>query len=470
MKHRIERPQGISVARVLVETLTIPAALFLGLLFSFPMAFHQPQPHHIKLVIADRAVERNVDAALQRQHPGGFDVTAVTDAGEARRAVLDRDAVAGFAAKGRHAAVLYVAKANGATLEQALTKGFTQLAAHNHQKLTVTDVAPTVGKDGAGTTMVYFGIAWNVPGYILATTLLRAVTLNRRKKLITIVGVAGLFSVVGFLVGVGLDFFPNDPTAMAIAFLLTTAVATFSLGMAPFVKHFFPLAGLGLYVVLSVPSSGLVPVQLLPGFFQALHTVMPLGNAVDALRGLLYFDGAGVLKPVLVLCAWITAGTALLGLDAWRQYRMAVRRGAQDEPEEVPEPPVEDPSVEAPAPTALPVHPHHFGELLPMLEGTVRDGEQQPIRHAAVTVMDAGGQQLVRTTTNARGEYAVTGLPEGYISVVVSHPGRNPLVHQRLVQSGVAVRADFALHDRRNGTPVHAGAQRLDLGHARHGS
>lgn len=469
MKHRIERPRGISVARVLVETLTIPALLFLGLLFCFPMAFHQPQPHHAKLVIAGPAVERKVDTALQRQHPGGFDVTAVADPREARQAVLDRDAVAGFTAKGRHA-VLYVAKANGAALEQALTKGFTELAAHNHQKLTVTDVVPTVSKDGPGTTLVYFGIAWNVPGYILATTLLRAVTLNRRKKLMTIVGVAGLFSVVGFLVGVGLGFFPNDPAAMAIAFLLTTAVATFSLGMAPFVKHFFPLVGLGLYVVLSVPSSGLVPVQLLPGFFQGLHAVMPLGNAVDALRGALYFDDVGVLKPVLVLCAWVVAGTALLGLDAWRHHRAAVRRGAEDEQEDVPEPPVEDPVVEAPVPTALPVHPHHFGELLPMLEGTVRDGEQQPIRHAAVTVMDAGGRQLVRTATNARGEYAVTGLPEGYVSVVVSHPGRVPLVHQKLVQSGVAVRADFALHDRRNGTSVRAGAQHPDLGHARHGS
>ena len=39
-----------------------------------------------------------------------------------------------------------------------------------------------------------------------------------------------------------------------------------------------------------------------------------------------------------------------------------------------------------------------------MLEGTVRDDEQQPVRHAAVTVMDPSGRQLVRTTTNARGE------------------------------------------------------------------
>ncbi|MEU1166502.1 hypothetical protein ABZ372_41465, partial [Streptomyces sp. NPDC005921] len=149
MKHRIEHPRGISAARALAETVTIPAVLFLGLLFCFPTAFHQPQPDHAQLAIAGRTVERRVDTALRGQHPGRFDVTAVTDARAARQAVLDRDAVAGFAAQGGHA-VLYVAKANGVALEQALTKGFTQLAAHNHQRLTVTDVAPTVRKDGSG--------------------------------------------------------------------------------------------------------------------------------------------------------------------------------------------------------------------------------------------------------------------------------------------------------------------------------
>lgn len=431
-----------------------PAVLFLGLLFCFPTAFHAPQPHHAKVVVARRSVETKIDTVLQQQHPDAFDVTAVTDAREARRAVLDRDAVAGYVSEGKHG-VLYVAKANGMSLEQVLIKGFTQLAAHNHQKLTVTDVAPTVTKDQNATTLVYFGVAWSVPGYILATTLLRAVTFNRRRKLLTIVGVSALFALVGFYVGVGLDYFPNDSSVLAMAFLLTTAVATFASGAAPFTKQFFPLVGMGLFIVLSVPTSGVSPVPLLPTFFQDLHYVMPLGNAVDALKGVLYFDGAGILRPILVLCSWITVGLGLLGLDAWRHHRMAARRSAEDEldyVEDIVELPVEDPSAEAPIPTALPVHQHHhFGEPLPMLEGTVRDDEQQPVRHASVTVMDTRGEQLVRTTTNAQGEYAVTGLPEGYISVVVSYPARNPVVHQKLLQSGVAVRADFVMHDRSNG-------------------
>ncbi|MFE6551547.1 carboxypeptidase regulatory-like domain-containing protein [Streptomyces sp. NPDC057746] len=458
MTHRIEHPQGIPLARTVAETLMFPTLLFLGLLFCLAPALHAPQPHHAKIAVAGRAAERTVDAALQRQHPGGFDVTAVADAQEARRAVLDRDAVAGYVA-GHRQSVLYVARANGMSLEQALTKGFTELAAHNHQKLTVTEVAPTVAKDQNGTTLVYFGVAWSIPGYILATTLLRAVTFNRRRKLMTIVAVAALFSVVGFYTGVGLGYLPDNPWVLAIAFLLTTAVATFASGVAPFTKQFFPLVGMGLYIVLSVPSSGVSPVPLLPTFFQYLHAVMPLGTAVDAMKGILYFDDAGVLKPVLVLCAWITAGAALLGLDAWRHHREAVRRGGEDEREDIEEPPVEDPSVNAPTPTALPVHRHHFGEPLPMLEGAVHNGEQQPVHHAAVTVMDTSGRQLVRTTTNAQGEYAVTGLPEGYISVVASFPGRNPMVHQKLLQSGVAVRADFTMQDRSSAEAVSSRVQ-----------
>lgn len=452
MRHRIKLSQEAHPARTLAEALWFPTMLFLGLLFCLAPALHAPQPHNAKVVVAHSAPDSGGEALLQRQHPGGFVITAVAGRQEARRAVLDRDAVAGYV-PGRTHSVLYVAKANGMSLEQALIKDFSTVAAHDRVKLQVEDVAPTVEEDQMGTTLVYFGVAWSIPGYILATTLLRAVTFNRRRKLLTVIGLSALLSSVGFLAGVGLGYLPDDPSTMVVAFLLTAAVATFSSGVAPFTKQFFPAVGMGLFIVLSVPSSGVAPVAMLPTFFQYLHDVMPLGNAVDALRGFLYFSDAGVLRPILVLCAWIVAGLALLGLDAWRHHRQFVQQGSNTE-ENIEEPPVEDPSVETPTPTALPVHHHHhFGESVPMLFGTVRNAQQRPLRHVAVTVIDTRGRQLVRTTTNAEGEYAVTGLPEGYISVVVSSSGQTPVVDQKLLQSGVAVQADFVLRGRPGGTP-----------------
>ncbi|MEW2625528.1 carboxypeptidase regulatory-like domain-containing protein [Streptomyces sp. NPDC048106] len=448
---RMAQPARPSRARTLAEAAWFPAALFLGFLFCFAPALHSPQPHHAHVVVAGAAEARDVAAVLERTEPGGFDITAVPHAADARQAVRDRTAVAGLAPgqHGKHP-VLFVAKANGASLEQALTTTFGQVVGDRSQHLAVQDVAPTVSKDRMGTTLVYFGIAWSVPGYILATTLLRATAFDRRRKLLAILGVAALFGVVGFAVGVGLGYLPHDPVAMLVSFLLTTAVATFASGLAPFTRQFFPAVGMTLFIVLSIPTSGgAAPAAMLPTFFQYVHAVIPLGNAVEALRSALYFGGAGMLRPVLVLCAWIAAGAALMGLDAWRHRRAA----RADAGEEIQDPPVDDPSMEAPAPTALPVHRHHFGEPEPDLVGTVRDPHRRPVPRALVTVLDPSGRQLVSTLTNARGEYAATGLPEGYLSIVAALPGRQPGVQQRLLGSGDVVRADFLLRDRHDAVP-----------------
>ncbi|ADI06142.1 putative integral membrane protein [Streptomyces bingchenggensis BCW-1] len=462
------------MVRTLAELLWFPALLFAGFLFFFAPALHAPAPHHVKVAVSGPGAARQIARVLDEKRPDGFDVRAVPDADAARQAVLDRDAVGAYAADPAHP-TLYVAKANGKSLEQALSEVFGNIATKQGKRLTVTDVAPTASGDAMGSSLLYYGIAWSIPGYVLATTLLRAVTLGRRGKILVILGVAAAFSVLGFYAGVAMDILPNDPAAIPIGFLMTAGVAMGATGLAPFVKQFFPGVAMTLFIVMSIPTSGgAVPVPLLPPFFQAVHLAMPLGNGLDALRGILYFDGAGVLRPVLVLCAWIAGGAALMGLFAWRQRRATVRSavldddgtGADefDEGEAVEEPPVDDPALEMPTPTALPVHEHHFGEPVPMLVGRVHDAQDEPFAGAAVTVMDSRGRQLVRTTTNRNGEYAATGLPEGYLSVVISAAGRNPVVHQTLLRPGATARADFALHGRRDresrllhGTSVHQG-------------
>ncbi|MFE2380116.1 carboxypeptidase-like regulatory domain-containing protein, partial [Streptomyces misionensis] len=79
---------------------------------------------------------------------------------------------------------------------------------------------------------------------------------------------------------------------------------------------------------------------------------------------------------------------------------------------------------------------------------------EAPGRVALVTVLGPGGRRLVSTLTDARGEYAVTGLPEGYLSVVAAVPGRQPAVRQTLLGSGEVVRADFLLRDRPGAVPA----------------
>ncbi|MGW7243483.1 carboxypeptidase-like regulatory domain-containing protein [Streptomyces sp. NPDC054804] len=141
-----------------------------------------------------------------------------------------------------------------------------------------------------------------------------------------------------------------------------------------------------------------------------------------------------------------------MGSDAWRHRGTAARHSGRDRRDKDAEPPVDDPSVETLIPTAMPAH-HHFGEPLPTLTGTVGDSARQPLPHAAVTVMDGRGQQLVRTATNDQGTYAVAGLPEGHLTIVASSPGRGPQVQRRLLEPGSVLRADFTLGDRTDAAP-----------------
>ncbi|MFI6873758.1 carboxypeptidase regulatory-like domain-containing protein [Streptomyces sp. NPDC050400] len=449
-----------AAARALAEAVWFPAVLFLGILFFFAPALHAPEPHHVTVAVADGAGPARVEKALAGRYSGGFDVTRVPTARQARQAVLDRDAFAGYAVDGTRP-VLYVAKANGASLEQTLTTAFGTVT--GSAPLAVQDVAPTTDEDRLGSTVLYFAIAWNIPAYILATTLLRAVALDRRRKLLAIAVVAAVFGAVGYGVGAGLGYLPADPAVTGVAFLLTAAVATTASGLAPFARRFLPAIGMTLFIVMSIPTSGgAVPAPLLPEPYRALHAVMPLANAVDALRGILYFGGAGVLRPVLVLCAWIAGGTALLGLDFLRHRRAAAAADGDGDggaaTAAVAEPPVDDPALETPVPTALPVHRHHFGDPDPVLTGVVRDAGQDPVRGAAVVVLDGGGRQLVSTVTDAQGRYAVTGLPEGHVGVVASAPGRHPVARRRQVRPGETAEADFTLRGRA-ADPAKAGAE-----------
>lgn len=434
-----------SVVRPLAESLWFPTLFFLGFLFCYMLAFHSPAPHQVPVAVSSPAAAGRLQAALNSASPGGFDVIPEPEANAARHAVLDRTASAAYTAVPNP--TLYVAKADGYSLEEMLLQVFTPIGTQHGGRLSVVDLAPTASGDTIGTGMFYLALAWDIPGYVLVMMLLRAVTVSRGRKILTILGVGAAFSVVGYFVALAMHVIPSDPMAIPIAFALVEAVALTSYGLAPFVKQFFPGVAMGLFVLLSMPSSGgTIPVSLVPPFFAALHPLMPMGNLVDALRGLFYFNGVGVGRPVAVLCAWIVFGFALIGADVLRQRHRLASENAQ-EVAEIAEPPVEDPALEMPQPTALPPRGHHFGGPTPMLLGRVSDQHDHPVPGATVTIIGGNGRQLVHANTDHLGEYAVTGLPQELVDIVVSAPGRRPEVLRVLVWDGTARRHDFVLSD-----------------------
>ncbi|MFJ8019465.1 carboxypeptidase regulatory-like domain-containing protein [Streptomyces sp. NPDC096311] len=448
-----DQPSKPRVIRELAENLWFPALFFFGFLLCYVLPFHAPAPHDVKVAVVGQHAAAQVEAALDKAAPGAFDIVPATSASDARDQVLGRDAVAAYA-PGKTTVTLYTAKADGALLESVVNQTFTGLAEQGGQKITVTELVPTAKGDVTGTGLFYVAMVWNIVPYIAVMMLMRAVTLSRRAKVLTLAGVGAFISVVGYVVALSMDVIPNEPLAMLYGFMLSQAVAWVAYGLVPFAKQYLPGVALSIFVLLSIPSSGgAVPAQMVPGFFRALHPIMPLGNAIDAFHGIFYFDNVGLLRPTLVLCAWLVAGAALIGAGALLQHRKAAQAAADQEPGEAVEEIVEDPSIEMPVPRAVPQGVKHLSGTEPVLHGTVTEEGGEPLAGATIMITTSLGRELTRTTTDANGDYGVAGLPEDFILLLLSAPRHAPAVTRILPQEGKVLRQDFELARR---APKHA--------------
>ncbi len=440
------------LGRVLASSLWFPALFFVGFLVCYLIPFHAPTPHDVPVAVAGPQVAAAVEEGLAQQAPGAYDVLPVADDDAARAAIEAREAVAAYVVDGG-GATLYTAGADGKLLGQVVTSTFTEVAASGGADLEVVDLVPTEAGDLTGTGLFYLALVWNLVPYVTVMMLARATELTRRGHLAVLAAVGAFISVVGYLVGLSIDVMPNDPLAIVYAFMLTQAVAWTTYGLAPLVKQFLPGVAIGLFVLLSIPSSGgAIPHQLVPGFFAALHPVMPLGNVVDALRGIFYFDGVGLLRPTLVLGAWLLGSALLVALVALRSRRLE-RSAGQPQGEVTAREPVEDPTLMASVPRAIdPLHHGPYREESALLGGVVRQENGVPLPHAFVTVLGEGGRQLLTTRTDEQGRYAAADLPEAFATVVLLAQGYAPAAARLLPRPGHPLRQDFDLAEASSAT------------------
>jgi Carboxypeptidase regulatory-like domain len=293
---------------------------------------------------------------------------------------------------------------------------------------------------------------------------MQGTTLSLRAKLAVIVGVGAFASIAGFLIAYWLGAVPGQALPILYGFLNFEAVALTVFGLASLTGPYIA-AGVAvtLFVFLSIPSSGgAIPYQMVPTFFDWLHPVMPLGNLIDAMRSIFYFDGTNMIRPTLVLCAWIAIGAALITVSA-----LLHRARQQPAPAPGPASPAGPPIRELPGPAAAaePVvlqapiayampaanRTDDLAYRPPMLFGTVTDTTGTPIGAANITIIDAHGHQLMRTSTDRSGRYAVDGLPGDILTVLLSPPGRTPLATRVMLTSDLPLRQDFVLPDATQG-------------------
>ena len=97
-----------------------------------------------------------------------------------------------------------------------------------------------------------------------------------------------------------------------IGVLVTLSAATVTIAL----QTLFGVIGIGLtvviFVILGNPSAGgAYQAPLLPPFWRAISSYLPNGAATDAIRKIAYFDGHGLMHPIVVLLAWVVGGTVL---------------------------------------------------------------------------------------------------------------------------------------------------------------
>ncbi|GAA1287717.1 hypothetical protein Psi02_70430 [Planotetraspora silvatica] len=427
--------------------LWLPALFLAGLLYSFLPAFHHPTPRDIEVAVAaPPAKTAQLQQQLDTAFPGGFSLQPVGSAAEARSAVLDNDAVAAFAPAPHHPQ-LYGAQANGAAMESIIRQVFTSAGQNAGTTLDFHELVPTWPGDTLGTSPFYLLMACTLPAYFLVVAMQRAVGFSRRAHVATIVGGGAVTALASYLTAAYLmDAIPQHPLVLLYLFLLTQSVSLTSYGLVSFLGPLFPGAAVTLFIMLSVPSSGVtVPIDLIPTFFRYLHPVLPMGNAADALRNVDYFNAQQLGRPTAVLCAWVALGAALIVLGYLKHLRQLVREGLAGITGYVPAPPAEDPTAELPEPVALHPHRHHFGEQPPMLTGRVSGPAGQPLPGVTITVTDPHGRQLLHTRTDHYGEYAATGFHEGLGIVVASAPGQQPVATRLPLSTATPLNQDFIL-------------------------
>jgi len=304
-------------AKTLAGILLLPLLMLFGFLLCYLLPFHAPAPHGVKVAVAGGVSAAEIGAGLDQQASGAFDVIPVADPEQARQQVLDQAAQAAFVVNGTQA-TLYTAKADGAVLEETVIAAFTPIAHAENLTLNVVELVPTVPGDSVGNSLFFLGLAWTLSPYLLVVSLvMQPTTLSRRAKLDLIVGVGAFASIAGFLVTYWLGAVPGQALSMLYGFLNFEAVALTVFGLFPFVGRYIIPVALTLFVFVNAPSSGgAIPYQMVPTFFDWLHPVMPLGNLIDAMRSIFYFDGTNMIRPTLVLCAWIAIGAALITVSA----------------------------------------------------------------------------------------------------------------------------------------------------------
>jgi hypothetical protein len=304
-------PTPKAVALVLVPA----TVLMLAFAFFYVGAFHDPTPHQVPVAVVGPP---SIAAQLNRLPGDPLDARTVASRSAALSQINDRAVYGAYEPATNR---LLVASAANRATAVALEQTFNLIAAaQNRPAVRVTDVKPLPLKDPNGTAAFYAVIAWMFGGYIGATLigLLGSPRSSSTRRAAARIGALAGFAVLnGILSVVMLRVFFDVFTGHVLAMSAIAALTIFAGGAATAgIQAAAGPAGTGLVILVFVilgnsASGGPFARPLLPGLWRTIGGILPPGASVDLARSALFFDGARIAGPILVLVVWAALGTVL---------------------------------------------------------------------------------------------------------------------------------------------------------------
>jgi hypothetical protein len=291
------------------------AAAIVGVQVLFAFCLGYPMlhaaPHQVPVGVAGPpAAVSQLSARLQGQR-GAFDVHRYPGPAAARAAIRDR-AVDGAIVISPRGPRLIVASAAGADLADLLTTEAQRLGGAH--PVPVTDLVPAPERDpeevGALATLLPLVLISLALGGGLAIAERRA---WRRLGWCTGASAAAGLGVCGVAASFG-TFTGSYWADAGVLALLVFGLSTASSGLVC-VKALRPLEGLFALTMLclGIPSAGaLVPAALLVEPWRTVGPYLPPSAALNVLRGITFFDGAAIGRPLAILACWAALGVLVV--------------------------------------------------------------------------------------------------------------------------------------------------------------
>lgn len=294
----------------------------ISMMLSFMLgAMHEPTPRNMPVAVIGSTMEQaqQTVAGLDENLSGMFELTAMDSADEAIALIGKQEVVAAFQLPSASSAeaTLYTAQAGGNAAKQVVTQVFSQIAGAQGMELNHDDLAPLPDSDNTGTVSMYLAMGWIMAGFmviIVAGT--AAPHLLPLKKLVPLlVGYSAFMSLVMWLIAGPFTGAVEGHfwKLFGLGVLTIFALALFTTIFNRLIGMFAILPTLAVAMFLGVPASNAaLSIYMEPHIFTVLHEILPMPAAVEAIRSILYFDGANLGAHLMILGLWALVSFAVV--------------------------------------------------------------------------------------------------------------------------------------------------------------